>query len=111
MFATVIEKLITSYAPVESWTLRSTQFSPTSSFPGVPFNIEPSSTSHNGPFTKAQVKVSEANPHGAWVDTDDLKDGRNKKGTEIKNDLHYSVDGYKILGERFAEKAIALINK
>ena len=26
------------------------------------------------------------------------------------NDLHYSVDGYKILGKRFAEKSIELIH-
>jgi len=44
------------------------------------------------------------------VDTDDLNDGKKtNKGEEIKNDLHYSADGYKILGQRFAGKAIALI--
>jgi len=58
---------------------------------------------------KAQVKAAEANPRGAWVDTDELNDGVNEKGKEIKNDLHYSVEGYKILGKRFADKAIALI--
>lgn len=37
----------------------------------------------------------------AWVDTDDLNG---------KHDgLHYDKDGYQVLGERFAEKAIALI--
>lgn len=60
---------------------------------------------------EAQVKVAEESKHGAWVDTDDLNDGINKKGKEIKNDLHYSVDGYEMLGKRFAEKAIALIKK
>ena len=60
---------------------------------------------------KAQVKVAEADPRGAWVDTDDLNDGVNKKGKQIKNDLHYSVDGYQILGKRFAEKAIDLITQ
>jgi len=58
---------------------------------------------------KAQVKVAEADPRGSWVDTDDLNDGKNKKGKDIMNDLHYSAEGYKILGKRFAEEAIELI--
>lgn len=60
---------------------------------------------------KAQVEFAEADPRGAWVDTDDLNDGKNKKGKTIKDDLHYSVEGYRILGERFAESAIELIKK
>jgi hypothetical protein len=60
---------------------------------------------------KAEVDVAEADPNGAWVDTDDLNDGKNRKGAEVKNDLHYSVDGYKILGQRFADKSILLIKK
>ena len=59
----------------------------------------------------AQVKVAEDDDRGDWVDTDDLNDGLNKKGKAIKNDLHYSVQGYKTLGKRFAEKAIALIKE
>lgn len=58
---------------------------------------------------EAQVKVADDYSRGAWVDTDDLNDGTNRKGGKINNDLHYSGKGYKILGERFAEKAIALI--
>jgi hypothetical protein len=60
---------------------------------------------------KAQVEIAEIDPRGAWVDTDDLNDGKNKKGKQSKDDLHYSVEGYRALGERFAEKAIVLINK
>jgi hypothetical protein len=55
---------------------------------------------------KVEVDYAEANPRAAWVDTDDLnntKDGR--------DDLHYTQAGYKLLGERFAEKAIELIKK
>jgi lysophospholipase L1-like esterase len=56
-----------------------------------------------------QAKLAEDAPNGEWVDTDDLnnitKDGK------TKNDLHYSKEGYKKLGERFAEKAIKLIKK
>lgn len=57
----------------------------------------------------AQVDVAENHPLGAWVDTDDLNDGKNQKGEPIQNDLHYSVEGYKTLGERFAKEAIELI--
>jgi hypothetical protein len=50
---------------------------------------------------EAQVKVAEEDPLCEWVDTDDLNGG--------KNDLHYNKQGYKTLGERFAEKAIGLV--
>jgi len=59
-----------------------------------------------GHWTKvreAQVKVAEADKLGAWVDTDDLNGD--------KNDLHYTKEGYKVLGERFAKEAIALLAK
>lgn len=67
-------------------------------------------TSHWQFVRKAQVAVAQTDPRGAWVDTDDLNDGKDKEGQKIKNDIHYSVDGYKILGQRFAEKAITLIS-
>ncbi|MEM7391633.1 MAG: sialate O-acetylesterase [Verrucomicrobiota bacterium] len=57
------------------------------------------------------VKLAEANPRGAWVDTDDLNDGKNRRGKDIKNDLHYSAQGYVTLGKRFADEAIKLIKK
>jgi len=50
---------------------------------------------------KAQVEAAAASPRGAWVDTDDV---------DI-NGIHYTTEGYKDLGKRFAEKAIALIKK
>ena len=59
----------------------------------------------------AIVDLAEADPSISWVDTDDLNDGLNKKGKEIKDDLHYSVNGYKVLGDRFAKEAISLISK
>ena len=58
---------------------------------------------------EVQVKFAEASPRRAWVDTDDLNDGKNRRGREIKDDLHYSAEGYKELGRRFAAKAIALV--
>lgn len=49
----------------------------------------------------AQVKVAESNPHYTWVDTDDLNGPHNA--------LHYTPDGYRTLGKRFADKAVELI--
>ncbi len=60
---------------------------------------------------QAQVEVADDLPLSAWVDTDDLNDGENAHGKSIKNNLHYSIKGYKILGERFAQKAIELIRE
>jgi hypothetical protein len=56
-----------------------------------------------------QVKVAESDPRFGWIDTDDLNDGYNRKGKEIKNDLHMSEEGYIEMGKRFAEQAILLI--
>ena len=57
---------------------------------------------------ETQVKVAKSDPRGAWVDCDDLnnltKDGK------TTNDLHYTADGYKILGERFARQARLIID-
>ncbi len=60
---------------------------------------------------EAQVEVAEADPRSAWVDTDDLNDGINEEGKFVRNDLHYSVDGYKEFGKRLAEASILLINQ
>ena len=56
-----------------------------------------------------QVKYAEEHPNAEWVNTDDLNDI--EKNGEKKNGLHYTKEGYDILGKRFAEKAIALIQK
>ena len=52
---------------------------------------------------EVQVKLAEDDPRGEWVDTDDLNGE--------KDDLHYDKAGYKVLGERFAEKAIKLVKE
>ncbi|PQJ28146.1 sialate O-acetylesterase [Rubritalea profundi] len=57
---------------------------------------------------KTQQEFAEAHPRGAWVDTDDLNDRKQEDGT-IVHDLHYTPEGYQLLGQRFAEKSIALI--
>ena len=58
-----------------------------------------------------QVKVANSNQRFDWVNTDDLNDGINRKGEKIKNHIHMSANGYITLGERFAKKAIKLIDK
>ena len=73
------------------------------------FDMENKRYPHWTYIRKIQVEFAEASPRGAWVDTDDLNDGKNRKGKEIKNDLHYSAEGYKEFGRRFADKAIGLI--
>lgn len=58
---------------------------------------------------KSQVTVSEDDPLGAWVDCDDLN---NKTGKNGKNhdDLHYTKEGYSLLGKRYARQAKLLID-
>ena len=58
---------------------------------------------------RIQKEFAEAHPRAAWVDTDDLNDRKN--GDKHVNDLHYTSDGYRLLGARFAEKAIGLIKR
>jgi hypothetical protein len=60
---------------------------------------------------EVQTAVAESNPRFVWVNTDDLNDGTNRRGKTIKDDLHYSADGYKTLGKRFADSAIKLIRQ
>ena len=73
------------------------------------FDMENERLPHWTMVRDAQVQFADHYERGAWVDTDDLNDGVNRDGKEIENDLHYSSNGYIILGQRFAEKAIALI--
>ncbi len=56
---------------------------------------------------QAQVDVARNDPHGAWVDCDDLND-KSVKGV-MTNDLHYTKPGYELLGRRFIRQAKALI--
>lgn len=60
---------------------------------------------------EVQVEFAKSRPNTAWVDTDDLNDGLNRRGKKIMNDLHYSAEGYKVFGSRLAEQAIGMINK
>ena len=58
-----------------------------------------------------QMEIADSNPRFTWVDTDDLNDNINEAARLPMNDLHYSDEGYQLLGERFAEAAIRLIEK
>lgn len=57
---------------------------------------------------RVQVEYAEAHPRGAWVDTDDLNDSKRKDGS-IHHGLHYTKEGYVVLGRRFAQKSVDLI--
>ena len=57
-----------------------------------------------------QVAYADASPIGAWVNCDDLNDKTGRKAGKASNgSVHYTQEGYKLLGERFAEKATQLI--
>ncbi|MCP4923043.1 MAG: sialate O-acetylesterase [bacterium] len=58
---------------------------------------------------KSQVTVSEGDPLGAWVDCDDLNNKIGKNG-ETHDDLHYTKEGYSLLGKRYARQAKLLID-
>lgn len=73
------------------------------------FDIQNEKYPHWTLIRDIQVKVAESNPRFGWIDTDDLNDGYNKNGKEIRNDLHMSEEGYIEMGKRFAEQAILLM--
>ncbi len=73
------------------------------------FDLENKKYPHWTKIREIQVKVADSNPQFDWVDSDDLNDGKNRQGKPIENDLHYSAEGYKTLGKRFADKALKLI--
>lgn len=56
----------------------------------------------------AQVKIATDDALGAWVDCDDLNN-KEIKGTPT-NDLHYTKEGYELLGRRYVRQAKALID-
>ncbi len=61
---------------------------------------------------EVQVKLGEASPRSAWVNTDDLNDNNKRRdGTTPKgtNDLHYSKEGYDLLAKRYVEKVKELV--
>ena len=73
------------------------------------FDMQNKKYNHWTMIRDIQVKIAESNLRFDWINTDDLNDGINLKGKKIKNDLHMSLEGYTIMGNRFAEKSIKLI--
>lgn len=57
---------------------------------------------------KIQVDITKDDANAAWVDCDDLND--KMKGGKVTNDLHYTPEGYKLLGQRYVRQAKALID-
>ena len=57
---------------------------------------------------KAQVDFATNEPRGAWVDCDDLND--KERNGKTWNDLHYTEQGYELLGRRFVRQAKAIID-
>jgi hypothetical protein len=56
---------------------------------------------------KAQREIADEDQRGAWLDVDDLNN-REKDG-EVINAVHYTKEGYVILGQRFARQGHALV--
>ena len=56
-----------------------------------------------------QVAYAKASPLRDWVDTDDLNNKTDPGTGKPKTDVHYTKEGYRIFGQRLAEKAIGLI--
>lgn len=56
---------------------------------------------------QAQVEISKADRRGAWVDCDDLND-KVTNGRKVDG-LHYTKEGYELLGRRYVRQAKALI--
>jgi hypothetical protein len=82
------------------------------------FGIQGKGNPHWQKVRDALVELGTESPRGAWVDTDDLNDGMQTRGknetkqvVKVANDLHCTDEGYVILGQRLADKAIELVNK
>lgn len=67
-----------------------------------------STTDHWNNVRNAQVALAKKDPRGAWVDCDDLNN-KEKNGVK-RDDLHYTQEGYELLGRRYARQAKALID-
>lgn len=59
---------------------------------------------------ETQVAFAQSRSRGAWIDTDDLNDGRDARGRQVHNDLHLTPAGYRRLGERLALRALQLLS-
>ena len=73
------------------------------------FDMDNKNYHHWTLIREQQAAFVQDGPRRVLVNTDDLNDGVNRRGKEIKDDLHYSAIGYVELGSRFAKEAIQLI--
>lgn len=63
---------------------------------------------------QVQEKLVKTLPKASLVNTDDLNDGlqaRKEGNKEVKNDIHYTIEGYKIFGERLAAAALEMLGR
>ncbi len=74
------------------------------------FGINNADYKHWNMIREIEMRVGDSDPKFAWINTDDLNDGYDNNGKPISNDLHMSVEGYRIMGERFAAAALRLLN-
>ena len=63
---------------------------------------------HWSRMREIQTQVADSSPFFDWVDTDDLNVEEVADEFEA---VHYTQRGYRLLGERFARSALALIEK
>ncbi|MEM6692806.1 MAG: sialate O-acetylesterase, partial [Planctomycetota bacterium] len=75
------------------------------------YDIEQKRYPHWNKMRKVLVALASSSPRGAWVDTDDLNDGLNRRGQPIEDDLHYSAAGYVTFGKRLADSSIELVRQ
>ena len=75
------------------------------------FDMENKKKPHWVMIRDIQMRVAESDPRFGWINTDDLNSGINRQGDAIVNDIHMSAEGYVIMGKRFAEMAIELIDR
>ena len=73
------------------------------------FDMDNKNYHHWTLIREQQAAFVQDGPRRVLVNTDDLNDGVNRRGKEIRDDLHYSAIGYVELGSRFAQEAIQLI--
>jgi hypothetical protein len=56
---------------------------------------------------KSQREIVNEDPRGAWVDVDDLND--KEINGKLESVVHYTKEGYELLGRRFARQGYALV--
>jgi hypothetical protein len=71
------------------------------------FDMKNQKSPHWTKMREVQVKLAEDHDEGEWIDTDDFID----EDPNASGNLHYGMDASEKLGERFASKAIEMIER